>query len=41
MKISPEEAEQLLAGYKLGGDRRLPLGQEGTAKPKDHAGKNW
>jgi tetratricopeptide (TPR) repeat protein len=41
MKISPEEVEQMLAGYKLGGDHRLPLGQEGTAKPKDHTGKDW
>ena len=40
-KISPEEAQQMLAGYKLGADRKLPLGQESTAKPKDHPGKDW
>lgn len=39
--ISPEEAEQLLASFKLSGDHRLPLGEEGTAKPKDHKGKDW
>ena len=41
MKISPEEAEQMLGGYKLAGDHRLPLGQEATAKPKNRSGKPW
>lgn len=41
MKISPEEAEQLLAGFKLGGEHRLPLGNENSAKPKDRKGKDW
>lgn len=41
MKISPEEAEQLLAGFKLNGEHRLPLGDEGRAKPKDRKGKDW
>ena len=41
MKISPEEAEQMLAGFKLTGEHRLPLGDEGTAKPKDRGGRDW
>ncbi len=41
MKISPEEAEQMLAGFKLNGEHRLPLGDEGTAKPKNHGGRDW
>ena len=41
MKISPEEAEQLLAGFKLNGEHRLPLGDEGTAKPKNRNGRDW
>ncbi len=41
MKISPEQAEQLLAGFKLSGEHRLPLGDDGTAKPKDRKGKDW
>ena len=41
MKISPEEAEQLLAGFKLGSEHRLLMGEEATTKPKDHKGKDW
>jgi tetratricopeptide (TPR) repeat protein len=41
MKMSPETAEQLLNGYKLGCDRHLPMGTEGQAQPKNRAGKNW
>ncbi len=41
MKISPEEAAQLLAGFKLSGEHRLPLGKEGTSKPQDRKGKTW
>jgi hypothetical protein len=41
IKISREEAEQLLNGYKLSGDHRLPVGEEGKNKPKNQSGKNW
>ena len=41
MKISPEQAEQMLAGFKLNGEHRLPLGDEGTARPNDHGGRDW
>ena len=41
IKISPEEAEQILNGYKLKGDHGLPFGQNGTATPKNRTGKNW
>jgi hypothetical protein len=41
IKISPEEAEQILNGYKLKGDHGLPFGQNGAATPKNRTGKNW
>jgi hypothetical protein len=40
-KMSPEEAGMLLEGYKLGGDRRLPMGQGEQVKPKDRKGRDW
>lgn len=41
-KLSAEEAGWLLESFKLGGDRRLPMGQGGEQKkPKDQKGKNW
>ena len=41
IKLSPEEAAQLLNGFKLGGERRLPLGEEGKSKPKNPIGRTW
>lgn len=41
VSLSPEEAGNLLDGYKLGGNRRLPMGDEGKADPKDHKRRNW
>ncbi len=41
MQISPEQAGQLLDGFKLGGNARLPIGQGNEGKPKDRKGKNW
>lgn len=41
MKISPEEAEQLLNGFKLGGDHGLPFGNKGNGTPRNFSGKNW
>lgn len=39
--ISPEQAGQLLDGFKLGGNARLPIGQGNEGKPKDRKGRNW
>jgi len=41
MALSPEQAAWMLDGYKLGNDRRLPMGQESTAEPKNRSGKTW
>jgi tetratricopeptide (TPR) repeat protein len=41
VKMSPEEAEQLLNGYKLGGDHPLRFGDEGKKKPLNQTGKTW
>jgi hypothetical protein len=41
MRISPEEAEQMLNGYKLGGDHPLRLVDEGKKKPMNQTGKDW
>jgi hypothetical protein len=41
LRLSSEEASWLLDGYKLGGDRRLPMGQERTAQPKDRPRRPW
>lgn len=41
-KLSREEAGWLLDSFKLGGERRLPMGPGGgDPKPKDSKGKNW
>ncbi len=40
-QMSPEEAGMLLEGFKLGGDRRLPMGQGEQGKPKDRKGRDW
>lgn len=39
--LTPEEAGWLLDRFKLGGDRRLPMGQGEEAQPKDRKGRNW
>ena len=39
--ISPEQAGQLLDGFKLGGNARLPLTPSNENQPKDRKGKNW
>lgn len=41
MKMSPEEAGQMLNGLKRDGDRRLPMGQEEQGKPRDPNRPNW
>ena len=39
--ISPETAGWLLEGFKLDGERRLPMGQDEQGKPQDRAKRNW
>jgi tetratricopeptide (TPR) repeat protein len=41
IRISREEAGWILEAFKLGGDRRLPMGQGEEKKPKDQKGKDW
>lgn len=41
IKISRDEAGWILDAFKLGGDKRLPMGQGEEAKPKDRKGRNW
>jgi Mg-chelatase subunit ChlD len=41
IRISREEAGWILDAFKLGGDRRLPMGQGEEGKPKDKKGRNW
>jgi hypothetical protein len=41
MQMSPEEAGWLLEGFKLDGDRRLPMGKGDAGKPKDRNVRNW
>jgi len=39
--ISPEEAGQILNGFRLDGDRRLPMGGDQPGKPDDPNRKTW
>ena len=41
MPMSPEQAGWLLDGFRLDGDRRLPMGQDGKAEPKDRTRPTW
>jgi hypothetical protein len=41
IKISRDEAGWILDAFKLGGDKRLPMGQGEEGKPKDKKGRNW
>lgn len=41
MKMSPEEAGQMLDGYRLDDGRRLPMGQGEEGKPKDPKRPTW
>jgi tetratricopeptide (TPR) repeat protein len=41
MSISPEAAGWLLEGFKLDGERRLPMGQDQQGTPQDRAKRNW
>jgi len=39
--LSPEEAGNLLDGFRLGGDRRMPMGQDAQDKPRDRKRRDW
>lgn len=39
--ITPEIAQQILEALGLTGDRKLPLGGEEQAKPRDRKGRDW
>jgi len=41
MTLSPEQAGWLLDGFKLDGERRLPMGAEGTADKRKRSGPTW
>jgi hypothetical protein len=41
ISLSPEEAGWLLEGFRLDGERRLPMGQGEQVEPKNRAGRNW
>ena len=41
VSLSPEEAGWLLEGFRLDGERRLPMGQGEQGQPKNRAGRNW
>lgn len=41
ISLSPEEAGNLLDGFRLGGNRRLPMGQGEEGKPKDSKRRDW
>ena len=41
MTLSPEQAGWLLEGFKLDSERRLPMGQNAQAQPKDRSRKPW
>ena len=39
--MSREEAGEMLKGFRLDGDRRLPMGEGKDGKPKDPNRKTW
>ena len=41
MTLAPEEAVWLLDGFKLDGERRLPMGQQEMTDPKKRTQKTW
>jgi tetratricopeptide (TPR) repeat protein len=41
MALSPEQAGFLLDAFRPGGDRRLPMSQDGKAEPKDPKKPTW
>ena len=41
MSLSPEQAAWLLEGFRLDGERKLPMGQSAAAEPQDRSRKTW
>ncbi len=41
VSLSPEEAGWLLEGFRLDGERRLPMGQGEQGQPRTRGGRNW
>lgn len=41
LMLSPEEAENLLQGLRLGEGRRLPMSEGEPGQPKDRKGRTW
>lgn len=41
VSLSPEEAGNLLNGYKLGGNKGLPMGKGEQGEPKDRKRRDW
>jgi tetratricopeptide (TPR) repeat protein len=41
MKLSPEQAGWILEGFKLDGERRLPMGQGQPGQPRDRSKPTW
>ena len=41
MALSPEQAGWLLQAFKLDSERRLPMGQGDTGKPRDRERPTW
>ena len=41
ISLSPEEAGWLLEGFRLDGERRLPMGRGEDGQPRDRRGRNW
>jgi hypothetical protein len=41
ISLSPEEAGWLLEGFRLDGERRLPMGQGEQGQPRERSGRNW
>lgn len=41
IRLTPEQAEWLLEGFRLDADRKLPMGQESSAQPRDRNRPTW
>ena len=41
MQLTPEQAGWLLDAYRLDSERRLPMGQQSPAQPRDRSRPTW
>ena len=41
MELTQDEAAMLLNSFKLDGNRKLPMGERETTRPKDRPGKDY